>query len=152
MTDAATNEARDAIAHLHVLLVDAVEGYEEGVDLAEDAEVRALFSDLRDRHRAHAEALAAIVRDAGGAVDQDGSALQYVHKAILRVRSAVTGLGKNVLPSIQDGEERLLTAYDETIAAAGAAPEAAATLTRQRAVVGERIRAIAEMASRRVEA
>lgn len=139
------NDDREALSTLHTRLVDAAKGHDEAAGLAEDAVLAALFRDLREQHRRHAGALAARMIAHGIEPDTDGSFLQYVHKAILNVRSAIGGLDENALSGIRDGEERILDLYDDAIREVSADAELVALLTRQRdeSLRGiERIRAL----------
>lgn len=139
------NDDREALSTLHTRIVDAAKGHDDGAGLAEDPAIAALFRDLRDRHRQHAGELAARMMARGVEPDTDGSFLQYVHKAILNVRSAVGGLDENALSGIRDGEQRILDLYDDAIRGVASDADLVAMLSRQReeSLRGiERIRAL----------
>lgn len=116
------DDVTQALARLHTQVVDAEKGFEEAVKLAERPEIGALFRDLRDLHAAHGRALARTLGDRGASVDADGSFMATVHKAVLNVRAALTGLGETELPAVLDGEERLLDDYDEALEATSVDP------------------------------
>ena len=67
-----------------------------------------------------------------------GSALALVHKAILNIRSLLSGLDERILPGLIDGEQRLVEAYDTAVAAAGDA-DLRTLLQAQRATLVQRI-------------
>lgn len=129
----------DALAALHQQLIDARKGYEEGVRLADDPETVEIFRDLHDLHRLHAEDIGADLAGRGEAPDADGSYMALVHKAVLNVRSAMTGLEASALPGVIDGEKRILDAYDETLAGLPAADAAREMLTRQRGALAGQV-------------
>jgi uncharacterized protein (TIGR02284 family) len=128
-----------ALARLHTEVIDARNGYAEAIRLAKDPEMTAIFRDLHDLHARHAEALAAALGARGARADDDGSFMSLVHKAVLNVRAAVSGLDENVLPAIIDGEERLLDSYDEALKAAEADPSAQPLLLDQTSALNARL-------------
>jgi uncharacterized protein (TIGR02284 family) len=132
----------EALAHLHTHVIDARNGYAEALDLADRTEMIALFRDLHDMHSGHAGALAMAIIDRGGIPGTDGSFMSIVHKAVLNMRAAITGLETNVLPAIRDGEERMLNAYGEALEAVAGWPQALWLLRKQIAAIEARIRQI----------
>ncbi len=108
--------SENSLNELHTALVDAQEGYETAIKDADDETVRRLFERARDTHaEAHAdihEALAA----RQGEVEGEGSFMGTVHKTVIAVRAAVTGLDEKALGAFAEGEERILKAYDKAIA------------------------------------
>ena len=136
----------EALARLHTQVIDARNGYAEALDLADRAEMIALFRDLHDLHSSHAGALAMAIVDRGGIPGNDGSFMSIVHKAVLNIRAAITGLETNVLPGIRDGEERLLTAYGEALGAVDGWPQGLWLLRKQIAAIEAQIRKIDTLA------
>jgi hypothetical protein len=132
-------DAHDAIRRLHTRLVDAREGYAEGIELADSPDMVVLFRELHDLHDTHARALEAAMTTAGRPLDGGGSLMAEVHKAVLTVRSAVTGLAENAIPSIRDGEKRILSSYDDTIAALPADDPLSALVEAQRETLAHRV-------------
>lgn len=126
------DDNQEALCTLHTRVVDAARGHEEAVGLAQDPVLSALFLDLREQHRRHAGELAVHMIARGIEPDTDGSFLQYVHKAILNVRSAIGGLDENALPGIRDGEERIIDLYDDAIRDIGSDTDLLPLLSRQR--------------------
>lgn len=138
-------ETTDALATLHTRLVDAREGYAEGRKLAEAPLMIAALDRLLALHGAHADDIAQALIARGLTPENDGSFLQYVHKAVLNVRSALTGLGENVIPGLVDGERRILDLYDDASADVGSDAELRALLERQRAAVASSVRDLESM-------
>jgi uncharacterized protein (TIGR02284 family) len=132
----------EALARLHSRIVDARKGYAEAIRLAGRPEMTATFTDLHDLHARHADALAALLRARGAEPDADGSFMALVHKAVLNVRAATTGLDAGALPGVIDGEERLLEAYDETRRALGGDARAVELLLEQEGELDARLGAL----------
>ncbi len=133
----------EALARLHTQVIDARNGYAEALDLADTTEMIAIFRDLHDMHSSHAGTLAMVIIDRGGIPGTNGSFMSFVHKAVLNMRAAITGLAVNVLPAIRDGEERMLSAYEEALDAVGDWPQAQWLLRRQVAAIEARIHQLA---------
>ncbi len=133
------SDTTDALAKLHTRLIDAREGYADGRELAEQPRMAALLDALLTMHGAHADEIARVLVARGVTPENDGSFLQYVHKAVLNVRSALTGLGENVIPGLRDGERRILDLYDDTRATVNADRDLVALLDRQRTAVAPRL-------------
>ena len=100
-----------------------------------------------DMHRAHRGDVDAMPRAEGDTPDEGGSFMTEVHKSVIAVRAAVTGLS-GALGAIAGGEERVEKAYDEAIAEqpAGAAR---GTLMRHRAEVAAKASGLKTMADAR---
>jgi uncharacterized protein (TIGR02284 family) len=129
----------DEIEHLRTRLIDASSGYHEGADLAERADIVALFISLRDMHDRHAHVLSVMLAERGVEDDDDESLLAVVHKSILTVRALVTGLDENVIHGLIDGEERIITLYDRALDSLVNDAPLRATLAEQRAELEHRI-------------
>ena len=98
---------------------------------------------LRDRHH---EELHTLLRSGGETPDDSGSFMATVHKTVIGVRAAVTGLDKNSLSSFASGEEEIVDQYDKAIAEAkGGAGED--VLTRQKAELTSKIADMKRMAA-----
>lgn len=141
---APASKATDALKSLHTLLLDAQDGYSVGCRLAGTPEMQALFADFRDLHADHAAVLETALQARGDAAG-DGSLMAVIHKAVLTIRAAVTGLEEDALPAIRDGEKRHVEAYDETIAALAGDTALRETLIRQRAVLANRVADLARL-------
>jgi uncharacterized protein (TIGR02284 family) len=107
----------DALKSLHTSLIDARKGYETAVADAEAPDMKAIFQKMLALHADAHRDVHALLAERGERPDEDGSFMATVHKTVISVRSAVQGLDRASLPSFADGEERIVQAYDEAIAA-----------------------------------
>jgi uncharacterized protein (TIGR02284 family) len=104
-----------SLKSLHTALIDAEEGYDTAIRDAEGPEMRALFEELRALHsEAHTDVHAILVGE-GEQPDEAGSFMSMVHKTVISVRAAITGLDIPSLSSFASGEERILQDYDAAI-------------------------------------
>ncbi len=104
-----------SLATLHTALIDARNGYEEAIRDAEQPELKTLFRRLKLVHeKAHAE-LHHMLLARGMKPDDGGSFMSTVHKTVISVRSAVSGLDEEALPAFAEGEERIVEDYDKAI-------------------------------------
>ncbi len=108
----------DHIEHmksLHTTVVDARNGYEEALKDAEGKGLSPLFREMINLHKNHADALAADLVRHGAKVDDKGSFLSTIHRAVINIRALFGGLDESILPGLIDGEERVVTYYDEAL-------------------------------------
>jgi uncharacterized protein (TIGR02284 family) len=129
----------EALATLQTRVIDASEGHAEGAERADDPTMGRVFQELHAMHQSHAAALGGALVARGVEPDADGSFLQYVHKTIVNVRSAVGALGESAMPGVRDGEERILQLYDDTLLLARNDAELVTLLETQRREVAEAI-------------
>lgn len=127
----------DHMKSLHTTVVDARNGYEEALKDAEGKGMTPLFQEMIALHQSHAVALAADLTRHGQEVDDSGSFLSTVHRTVISIRSLFGGLDASVLPGLIDGEERLLSYYDEALT--DCPPSETATLTKQRQALQQKI-------------
>ena len=126
----------DALKSLHTTLIDAEKGYVTAIADAQEPQMKAIFERLAALH-AHAHGdVHAILRGLGEQPDENGSFMALVHKTVISVRSAVAGLDRSALPSFIDGEQRIVSAYDEAIAAAPGADYVRTLESDRRALLG----------------
>ena len=138
--------AADSLKKLHTDLVDNRNGYEEAVKDAE-LPLKAFFAEMVAlKEKDHAELHGALTR-LGEKPDEDGSFMSTVHKTVISVRAAVTGLGTNALSSFVRGEEQIVDAYDTALKDFASDPEIVATLTRQKATLLTKIAQMRQMES-----
>lgn len=104
-----------SLKSLHTALIDARKGYETVLKEAEEGEMKALFRRMIVQHEAARCEVHQLLTSRGETPDEDGSFMASVHKTVISVRSAVSGLGRNALSSSADGEERIVETYDEAI-------------------------------------
>ena len=105
----------DALQTLQVRHVDAANGYETGIERAED-DFRPILTGLRDWHRRSAEAVARLLVAHGRTPDADGSWFSAVHKAVMTMRSLFDDLDEDIVPALVDGEQTILDQYDAVLA------------------------------------
>ena len=123
--------AADSLKKLHTSLVDNRKGYEKAVEDAEP-NVKALFSEMAAlKAKQHAELHAGLSR-LGEKPDDSGSFMATVHKTVIGVRAATTGLGTNSLSSFVMGEKQIVDEYDDAIEECSSDRELVETLTRQK--------------------
>jgi uncharacterized protein (TIGR02284 family) len=138
--------AADSLKKLHTDLVDNRNGYEEAVKDAE-LPLKAFFAEMVAlKEKDHAELHGALTR-LGEKPDEDGSLMSTVHKTVISVRAAVTGLGTSALSSFVMGEEQIVDAYDTALKDFASDPEIVATLTRQKATLLTKIAQMRQMES-----
>ena len=105
----------DELAKLHTTLVDALAGYETAIDDAETTGVKAIFEQMHAVHGAAHADIDKVLLAHGEEPDESGSFMATVHKAVISVRSAVTGVDENSLSSFVSGEQRIIEQYDDAI-------------------------------------
>jgi uncharacterized protein (TIGR02284 family) len=131
--------AIESLKKLHARLIDTQESYEDALQEVRESALAPLFVemiDLRERDLMELEQLLT-EKDADG--DDDGSLMSVVQKAAIDVRSSLTGLDKNALPSFIRGEERIVSAYDDALQACDDDPKTCEILGRQKQELQDRI-------------
>ena len=124
--------AADSLKTLHTSLVDSRNGYKEAVKDAQNPVLKALFAEMVAlKERDHSELHAGLSR-LGEKPNESGSFMSTVHKTVITVRAAVTGLGTNSLSSFVMGEEHIVEQYDTALKECASDPAMVATLTRQK--------------------
>lgn len=132
------SERADAMQKLKTTLVDSRNGYEEAVDDAEGAGLTTLFQEMVALRTRHIEEINSHLTAIGEPHENESSFMSTVHRTVISVRSLLTGLDTNILPSLISGEENILGDYDETLA--GAPPEDAEFLAAQRHELADKIK------------
>lgn len=136
--------AADSLKKLHTSLVDNCKGYKKAVEDAEP-NVKGLFSKMAAlKAKDHAELHAGLMK-LGEKPDESGSFMATVHKTVIGVRAATTGLGTNSLSSFVMGEKQIVDQYDGAIEECSSDRELVEILTRQKQTL---LAKIAEMESR----
>lgn len=108
-------EQLDALKSLHTALVDDRNGYEEALEDAEGKGLSPFFREMIALREKHADEIAGYLRALGEQVSSEGSFMSTVHRAVISVRSLLTGLDESILPGLIDGETRIVGYYDEAI-------------------------------------
>ena len=137
-----------ATQQLLTALADAGEGYETAAKDADTPDLAAVFARIRRLHERHRADIDAAARKAGENPDESPSVMATVHRTVISVRAAVTGLGANAMPGFVDGEERIIKAYDKAIAERDMLPMFAQMLRRQRSELLDEIAAMRTMEPR----
>lgn len=117
----AAPDAAEALLALQRRTADALAGYVTMVEKAEP-EFRPVVERFRALHDRHNAALSAMLIRHGAGPDADGSFMGTVNKAVVSVRAFFDEIDEDVMDSIRDGENHVLTAFDEAISATGMPP------------------------------
>ena len=110
----------DALQTLYTRLIDSRDGYQQAKEHADKGAHAELFSSMLQRRTTNAAQVREYITKAGGTVDDDGSILAAAHRQWLNLKDTFTSGDDAVLNEVIRGEESLLEAYDEAIAATGA--------------------------------
>ena len=129
-------------AKVHTRVLDVIQGYEELVERAEP-DLKPLAERMLALHRAHHEELHAMLAARGHAPDDGGSFMSLVQENVIRVRSWLDDMDRDLIPRIRKGEESLIEIYDDALAAAPVGGDGRATLESQRARLSGEVAAMA---------
>ncbi len=116
--DGAAPDAAEDLLALQRSTADALAGYVTMVEKAEPA-FRPVVERFRALHDRHNTALSAILIRHGHEPDADGSFMGTVNKAVVSLRALFDEIDEDVMDSIRDGENHVLTAFDNALAAPG---------------------------------
>lgn len=129
----------DSLKKLHTSLVDSRKGYEEAAKEAETPSLRLFFAEMAALKESDHAGLHQALLTMGEKSDDSGSFMATVHQTVISVRSAVTGLGTNSLPSFVTGEERIVEQYNDAIRESAADRATVESLNNQKAVLLSKI-------------
>ena len=132
---------------LHTSLIDARSGYEEGLKDAHGKGLAPLFSELMIVHEQDAGAIARQLERLGAPV-HGGSLMGTLDRAVMKITSLMTSLDEKVLPSLIDGERRVLAHYDAAVKASAADRPEYPILVAQRDALAQRVARMSERANR----
>jgi len=121
-----------ALKTLQTELIDARRGYEEALKDSTDGDVADLFRQMLDIRTKAVGQIRDALAVAGEADDQHASIMSLVHRTVVSVRAAVSGLGPDSLPAFANGEARILLAYNDAIDECRSYPKIASVLETQR--------------------
>ena len=122
---------KDNLKKLHTSLVDNEKGYLEAAKDAETPSLKAFFTEMSElKERNHSDLHAALTK-LGEKPDKSGSFMSTVHKTVVKVRAATTGL-QSALPSFVMGEEEVVGQYDVAIKDCTSDPATLALLNSQK--------------------
>jgi uncharacterized protein (TIGR02284 family) len=136
------SDRADALQKLKTTLVDSRNGYEEAVEDADGAGLTTLFQEMVALRTRHIEEINKHLIEMGEPHENDSSIMSTVHRTVISVRAALTGLDTNILPSLISGEERILEDYDETLKLAAATDLKPEFLVNQRQELADKIKAM----------
>ena len=117
----AAPDAAQALLTLQQRTKDALMGYDTMVEKAE-ADFRPVVERFRGVHSLHNAALSAMLVRHGQTPDADGTFMGTVNKAVVTMRALFDEIDEDVMDSIRDGENHVLSAFDDAIAASGMPP------------------------------
>lgn len=130
------------LTSLHTSLIDARSGYQEGLKDAHGRGLTPLFTELIALHGNDAAAIAAELKRLGAPVDDSGSYMGTLDRAVMKLTSLITELDDKIVPSLIDGESRVLAHYDTAIAASAPGNAEYPVLIAQRDALRQRIAAM----------
>lgn len=109
-----TQVVPEALIALHNRTVDAAKGFGTMVEKAEPS-FRDIAERFRKLHARHASDLARLLSDSGVEVDNDGTFMGTVNRAVVSVRAMFDEIDEDVMKQVRDGEDWLLQAFDKAI-------------------------------------
>jgi uncharacterized protein (TIGR02284 family) len=130
MTDAA--DRIQTLSSLYTALVDSRHGNEGALEDADGQGLSGLFRGMIDVRQGDADEVARELKALGAQRDQHGSFMSTVHRTVIKVRSLVSDIDRSILPSLIDGEERILGYHNDAIGAVGAPHQRILLAQRQR--------------------
>jgi uncharacterized protein (TIGR02284 family) len=117
---------------LHTALIDTSRGYEEAIKDSNGGQLSPLFRELLALHnKDHAE-LHQVISKTGETPDDSGSFMSTVHRVVIDMRAAITGLDENALSAFISGEESIIGLYDEALEESRSQPDVADILKQQK--------------------
>ena len=117
----AAPDAVDELLTLQRRTADVLAGYQTMVDKAEPA-FRPVVERFRALHDRQNVALSGMLVRHGHEPDADGSFMGTVNRAVVSLRALFDDIDADVMDSIRDGENHVLSAFDDAITAAGMPP------------------------------
>ncbi len=129
----------DNLTKLHTTLIDTERGYEEAIKDAGESNLIPLLREMRDLHSRHHTELHYILLGMGVTPDDSGSFMSIVHKVVIDMRAAITGIDEKTLPSFIDGEENIVDLYRDALQESQSEPTTVEILNRQKQALEEQI-------------
>jgi len=133
-------DARQSLHDVHTATQDVLKGYRTMLERAEP-EIRPTVQALTDLHHRHAQEQEREIHRLGESAGDDTSFQGTVNKAAVIVRDWVTGLDRDALSAVRQGEEALRDRYVEAMdeMGAGATGTTRSLLTQQHADICNQI-------------
>jgi uncharacterized protein (TIGR02284 family) len=129
----------ESLNKLATLLIDTKHGYEEALKADSGSDLAPLFEEMTALREQDLRELRAALSERGEEMDDDGSLMSFVQRTVIDIRSALTGLDENALPSFIRGEESVVSAYEDALQVPGADPNISALLVRQKQLLQDKI-------------
>lgn len=126
-----------SLKSLQTELIDARRGYEEALKDATDGDIAEIFRQMIDLRTDAITQIHGALAAEGEPDDEHGSVMSLVHRTVVGVRAAVSGLGPDSLPAFVDGETRILLTYNSAIDECRPYPKIANMLEGQRAALAD---------------
>ena len=110
------SDSLNTLSQLHTLSVDTRRGFSKMVEKADSSfqPTAERFSALHGRHVARLDVM---VREMGGVPDADGSFMGTVNTVVVSLRSLFDTIDRDVMDRVRSGEEKVLTEFENAIAA-----------------------------------
>lgn len=136
-----THDPTAALSQLATDITNIVKGYEVMEEKADD-DLCPVAQRLHALHEAHAAELMTALEEMGGRPENTGSFMGAVHQAVATGRDWFGALDASSIPRIVQGEQRLLSSYDDALEGAEPHRELHALLTDQRDALVSQIAAL----------
>ena len=120
-------------------MIDALQGYEEGLKDAHGEGLAPLFAEIIAIHRKDADAISEQLQRLGAGADDRGSLMGAFDRTVMKISSLFTKLDKKFLPSLIDGEKHVLDHYDRAINASSPGNAEYPVLVKQREALREKV-------------
>ena len=144
--DEVQDGAAGLLRQLHQTLIDSRNGYDEAVKVSQEGDLSGLFRQmviLRNSAISEIEQLLAV---GGTQVDQSQSIMSTINRAVVDIRSMLTGLTATTIPAFVEGEETILQQYDEVIGRLREPALELVPLLRQRDTLRDKVESMRSMA------
>lgn len=110
-------DAENALQTLHTRVIDSCEGYGEAQDSIAGASPASFVARCIEERESFHEAIHRQMTAEGIEADDSSSAAARVHRAVFRIRDALSLGDSAILAECARGDEYLQSAYDDAIAA-----------------------------------
>lgn len=106
--------AIDALHDVHTATNDVLKGYSE-MSARAQPDIQTVIHRLTEMHQRHASEQVAELVQLREAAKDDSSFQGTVNKVVVVLRDWVTGLDRDVLPAVREGEESLRAEYEKAL-------------------------------------
>lgn len=116
--DEIRKETEHSLNDLIAISRDGQAFYEEAAGKVDDAELASLFRRMAGTKAQIVASLSSVVQAAGGTPDKDGTLVGSMRQLYGNVRATLGDKRYAYVAELEESEDRLLEAFDETVAAA----------------------------------